>query len=380
MGVILHRQQSQLLDLLRREGPLSRWELHERTGLRPNTVGDQVAAMLREGLIREGPTEAAGPGRPRVPLEIEPSRRHVVGAIIRPGRVEVGRVNLHGRPLGSPLARAIRADEPAVAALTELLNRTINNQSLALGLSTTGFVDAAERSILFSSAMPSQHAISLAGVYELVNALPVVLDNDMHAVAARWLLTHQHDPNEDVVLVCMDDGQLGAAMLIDGRPNRGCAIGANELGHTRLPVQTEVCYCGHQGCLERILSTDFLRRHGGAPSQSLLESCAAFDGSQQPVKTIIDLLGLAFANAVNFVRPHRLVLVGELTRYGGFADALVRAVRSRTLYELANRLRIDLWDEPVIQSSETAGWLALANIYHHHWTRQPQVNGQAATV
>ena len=70
---------------------------------------------------------------------------------------------------------------------------------------------------------------------------------------------------------------LGSALLIDGRPNRGCVTGANELGHTRLPVETDICFCGHPGCLERIVSTEFLRRRG-VPLGSLLEHAANYSG------------------------------------------------------------------------------------------------------
>ena len=90
-----------ILDLIRREGALSRWELHERTGLRANSVGDMVSTLLEQGLICEKSAEAVGPGRPRVPLAIDPSRRHVVGAAIRPGAVQACRLNLQGQLLGS---------------------------------------------------------------------------------------------------------------------------------------------------------------------------------------------------------------------------------------------------------------------------------------
>ena len=90
----------------------------------------------------------------------------------------------------------------------------------------------------------------------------MILENNMHALAAWWSLIHQADIDEDVLLVSIGDGQMGAALLIEGKPNRGCAIGANELGHMRFFVDTEICYCGHPGCLERVCSTEFLRRRG----------------------------------------------------------------------------------------------------------------------
>ena len=97
-------------------------------------------------------------------------------------------------------------------------------------------------------------------LYEMAGDRPLVLENNMHALAAWWLLMHQAESDEDVLLVSIMDGQMGAALLIDGRPNRGCATGANEIGHMRFFVDTETCYCGHPGCLERVVSTEFMKQ------------------------------------------------------------------------------------------------------------------------
>src|SRR5258706_450570 len=75
--------------------------------------------------------------------------------------------------------------------------------------------------------------LSLKSVDDAAGARPVLLENGMPALAARWLLTHGAQADQEVLLVSIDDGRLGAAILSDGRPNRGCAIGGNELGHTR---------------------------------------------------------------------------------------------------------------------------------------------------
>jgi predicted NBD/HSP70 family sugar kinase len=188
----------------------------------------------------------------------------------------------------------------------------------------------------------------------------------MHALAARWLLTHQQEQDEDVLLVYFEDGQLGSAILIEGRPNRGCVTGANELGHTRLPVDTEVCFCGHPGCLERICSTPFLLRQGQQKG-TLAERAATFVANDEPMRVMIDHLATGFANAMNFTRANRLVLVSELTRHQAFTKRLTTAIRERVLGEIMERMRIDVWDQPAARSAETAGWLALASLYYEGW-------------
>src|SRR2546430_3314466 len=102
----LDARQQEILRLLWSSGRMSRWELHRQTGVNPNAVGVDVGALLNQGFIRECQSEAAGPGRPRIPLEIDPTVRHVVGLAVSPGKVEAGRLSLKGNLLGRPLSRS----------------------------------------------------------------------------------------------------------------------------------------------------------------------------------------------------------------------------------------------------------------------------------
>jgi predicted NBD/HSP70 family sugar kinase len=380
--VSLDARQREILRLLWREGRLSRWELHRRTGVNPNAVGVDVGVLLNEKIIRECQSEVVGPGRPRIPLEIDPSVRHVIGIAVSPGQVEAGWLSLRGNPLGRPISRATSNRAKTIAAAQALLKETLNNQTLAIGLSVTGFVDPSQRATLLSSSFQGQGGASLAPLYDIAGDRPLVLENNMHALAAWWLLIHQAESDEDVLLVAVNDGQTGAALLIDGRPNRGCVTGANELGHVRFFVDTEMCYCGHKGCLERIVSTEFLRMRGVATG-TLMEHASRYQTQNadpavdKVMDEVLDYLAAGLANAVNFIRPNRLVLTSELTRYPAFSNALQRSIRSRVLTEIVKRVRIDLWDQAHSHSAETAGWLALATLYREGWA--PRANGERTT-
>ena len=360
--------QRRILRILRSEGPLSRWQLHQRTKLRPNTVGSHVAELLERSLLREQAAEASGPGRPRVPVAIDTSTLHVVGAAIRPGHVEACRLNLCGQTLGRIHSRSVASPSDTVSVTAGLLSRLTNDQTFLVGLSTTGFVDTAARRILLSSALPDEHVASLDSLLDVAGARPLAVENDMHALAARWLQEHHRQPTEDVILVYVDDGQLGSALLVRGEPNWGCLVGGNELGHTTLPVDTDRCYCGNIGCMERICSSEFLHQEGAEPSP-LIEHVSRFDGTQPEMNRMIELLSIGLANCVNFVRPHRVVLVSPFTRFSPFTETLMKAVRSRLMGALSDRVAFHYWDQGASSPGEAAGWLALAAIYYPHWAK-----------
>jgi predicted NBD/HSP70 family sugar kinase len=365
---VLPLHQCRILRILRSEGPLSRWQLHQRAKLRPNTVGTHVAELLEKGVLREQAAEARGPGRPRVPVAIDNTSLHVVGAAIRPGHVEACRLNLCSQALGRLHSQPVPTPSDTVSVVKDLLGRLTNDQTFLVGLSTTGFVDTTARQILLSSALPGEHVASLDSLLEVSGRRPLAVENDMHALAARWLQEHHRQPTEDVVLVYLDDGQLGSALLVRGEPNWGCLVGGNELGHTTLPVETDRCYCGNVGCMERICSSEFLRQKG-APPTPLLDHVTRFDGTQPEMKRMIELLSIGLANCVNFVRPHRVVLVSPFTRFSPFTETLMGAVRSRLMRALSDRVDFHYWDQGASAPGEAAGWLALAAVYYPNWTK-----------
>jgi len=379
----LESRQRGLLQLLWSTGPLSRFELAERTGIRPNTIGSDTAALLDAGILRERPALRPVRGRPRTPLEIDPSRRNVVGLAIRVGGVQACRLNLLGQPVSEIEARTAASGDEILAASCELLRSHTDKHTLAIGLTTPGLVDPSHHSILFSFLTPATGGaaasaatagISLQKIYDCAGDRPMVLENDMHALAARWLLTHLAEQQEDVLLIYFSDGELGAALLIGGKPNRGCVTGANELGHTRLPVETEKCFCGEKGCLERICSTPFLRG-GRGKAGTLVQRAAAMEKGDAQVRRMVDLLGMGFGNAVNFIRPNRLVLVSELTQHPAFTEALIERIRHYMLHNLVQYVKVDLWDQSGARPAESAGWLALASIYFKGWARDVNFNG-----
>jgi predicted NBD/HSP70 family sugar kinase len=367
--VVTDLRQREVVRQLFLEGPLSRFELHQRTGMTPNGVGTIVEALLRDRVVRECPPEPSNGGRPRVPIDLDPASLHVLGLAISPGKVEVGRIGIKGHLIGTAISKEVAHPNQLVSAASELLKRLMNRQTRLIGASVTGFIDTQRHEILLSSATPGLGPVSLEALNEQAGQVPIVLENDMHATAARWVLTHRAAENEDTVLVGFDDGALGAAMLIDGHPNRGCATGANELGHTRFFTDTSRCYCGQTGCLERIVSSDFLQRRGAGKRIMLADACSRYDGNDPALEEMVKYLAMGLANTCNFVRPGRLVLVSRLVRNPVFTALLVRSIRSLLLVQLADRVHIDLWDQPAINTAETAGWLALASLYREGWAR-----------
>jgi predicted NBD/HSP70 family sugar kinase len=362
----LRPRQLQILQTLWRQSTpssVSRRDLHRTLHAHPNLVGKDVKSLIRQRIVREGDADPIGRGRPSIPLEIDPDSRHVIGLSLAPGAVEVAQVSLTGARLGSIGRVEVADSHDLISRARAMLMERLSRNTLAIGVSTTGLYDEAEASLLISSAFPGQAHVSLAPILKAAGTRRVLIRNDMYALAARWLLSPDGATDEDILLASMEDGRIGAAMLLDGRPNRGCLVGGNELGHTRFTVPTPLCFCGHRGCLERIFSSEYLRGAGAYRNRSLADVLLTETSPSARAGEIVSYLAQALANTVNFVRPHRVIFAGTFAADARFATDLAKHVHAQLLAGLSDRVRISAWNPQSAGSGETAAWLALTEFF-----------------
>lgn len=367
-SLALGKYERDIARLLWTQGPLSRRDVAEQTGIHPTLVGNAASELIRLGIARDASASLqSGPvgGRPRLPVEIDPQSRHVIGLAVSPHSAEVVRSNLCGHPIGTSLCtKAALSGEALIKAAAKLLSQYRDDQTLCIGVSVPGFIDLPGRKLLLSAVAPDSHDLPLDLIYEKSDGLPVMLNNDMHALSARWLLAHRAPTDEDVLLAWIGDGSIGASLLVEGKPNRGCVTGANELGHVGTGLTTPRCFCGRTGCLERVFSTEFIQSVVKTKREADLDLGAEL-AKRGDCAGVTGVLAASLANAANLFRPHRVVIASNYARFGAFTSRLGRELNAGLLPGLAGKVRLDWWDQATATSAETAAWLALAAIYHN---------------
>ena len=174
-------------------------------------------------------------------------------------------------------------------------------------------------------------------------------------------MNHGESRDEDVLVVTLEDGAVGASFLAAGRPNRGFVLGGNELGHMRLAVPTDRCYCGGVGCVERVFSTPFLRQLSGSGTTTLATALGSAQLSAG-VRRTLDLTAQALANATIFTRPHRVVLAGSLAADAVFRTHFEQAWRAELPAIFRSYIQLEWWPIQATISAETAVWLAITRV------------------
>lgn len=365
-GVQLTDRHRDLMLTLRRDGPLSRAELHRQLHLRPNTVGELADELLSAGWIAEGDPMPVGPGRPQKPLAVSRGTPRVLGIAVRPDRLDMVPLDLVGDRSLKPQSQSREHQADSLETeLAQLLQELDPATTVAVGISLPGVLDTRRNQLVVSSASHHRQApFHLQKLRDLCE-VPVLVDNDIHAVAAQWMLQRRINAEHDSLLVYLGDGELGSALLIHGRPNHGVTIGGNELGHMRFFTPTEPCYCGQRGCLERIVSTSFLRQRG--MTGTLAELAATDDWSQGPTAELCKHLAMGLANAINFVRPNRVHVISPLATATPFRNAVEDVMRPLVLPGLSQEVATDWSLPPEDGFSQAAAWLALTHIYFKDW-------------
>jgi len=175
--------------------------------------------------------------------------------------------------------------------------------------------------------------------------IPVLIVNDSQATAiGEFVYGGEHASDQNLVVVNVQHG-IGAGILINGRLFQGDGGGAGEIGHVVVQENGELCRCGKQGCLETVSSLSAVLRN--LELDSLERAQASFDsGDAIAQKVVIEAahyLGISLANLIGTLNIQKIVLTGEMTRFGAvWLEAVNASMRNAALSRLSENTQIEL--------------------------------------
>lgn len=190
-------------------------------------------------------------------ISIEPGGRKASIALVdRQGRIlqREETKTLWGRPAHATLEPYVRTIEMLLAFAS-----AEGYHVCGLGVSIPGTLDATASRPLIVPTLPSLSGFPLREFLQTRFGLPVSLHVD---VDAALLAEAQFHRDAKRLLFLNIHAVLGAALLIDGRPER---TDASHLGHIcHLPVAASAsgarCGCGKRGCINTLISLDAIQK------------------------------------------------------------------------------------------------------------------------
>lgn len=337
-----------VLERIKDEGPLSRADISERTGLNKGTVSSLVQNLIDGGLVLEiGPGQSSG-GRKPVMVLFNHQAGYAVGVDLGVRDLTTALTDLHG---GIVFEETVPLDRPDVAYVVDRLETSVRRAMRAappsrygivgVGVAAPGIVNA-DGSVLYAPNL-DWRGVPLQA--ELAGRLgtAVIVDNEanMGAVGERHFGSGQG--KSDLIYVSVGSG-IGVGIVLNGQLYRGMTGFSGETGHTTIETDGRLCRCGNTGCWEMYASESALLTEAralpsvaaadGEPTMELLLALA--DGGDEGAIALFArtarYLAVGISNLIHTVNPG-LVIIGN--RFAGagrwLEDTVNRELRRRTL-------------------------------------------------
>ena len=218
---------------------------------------------------------------------------------------------------------------------------------VGVGIGAPGNVDAAAGRIGEDiQNIPELKGLALGPLVAGRLGLPVVVDNDVNALALGEMAFGAARGARNFILICIGTG-VGGGIVLNGRIVRGASGYGGEVGHMSVEPDGRPCFCGSRGCLKAYLSgpdlaaqacealaaapaARFLVLAGGDAAAIRAEHLfqAAREGdtaAQAIVDRAARILGTALGNLINGLNPELILLGGGVM---GAADLLLEPARA----------------------------------------------------
>lgn len=369
--LIRQLNRSLVLELIRRQGPISRADVKRITGLNFTTVTNAVADLVEEGLVQEVGYGSSSGGRKPVLLTLNPTARYVIGCELQSTELAIGLFDLVGNLVAScerpksPHTTPQEVVENVAEAVRKLTTKAgVPMEKVeGLGVAAPGPLDSANGILLTPPNLVGWKNVPLRQMLEEATGLPVVVEKDGNAAALGEVWFGAGQGVRDLILIIVDAG-IGAGMISGGHLYQSGRNGAGEIGHTTVDIDGPRCSCGNYGCLEAVASGFAFGRKAGEEIRRGVQSLLAtyhdehgaarigvpelLEAADQGDKLAIDLLdecgrilGIAVANVVNMYNPELIVLAGRLAQNSPVVLSRAQEIgKARAFSVLADNVRI----------------------------------------
>jgi glucokinase len=328
---------SAILEIIRRESPISRSAIAERLDVSLPTVMRIVDELVEEGFVRlHGDTEWSG-GRRRSLLEFNADGYVVLG-------IDLGGTKMYGAisDLGGNILDEVSTDRygPSAEAnynhLVTLIDTMLASPSLherrvrGVGVGVPGVTLHKDGIVKWAYPLKWKDFPLKARLAERYS-LPVTVDNDVNLAALGELWFGVGQNTQNMVLVALSTG-IGSGIIIDGALYRGASEASGEIGNM-IPGR-EFLGRDYQefGALETMASAtgiaerarQALKRWRDPVDLENLQAEDVFEAARQGQKwawavidETVDYLAIVIANLMVSFDPELIVLGGALTNSAG---------------------------------------------------------------
>ena len=382
------------LDLVRKQGPLSRTALANLLGLSRGSVTGIVGNLVDlEVLTEVGFGDSEGGRRPTL-LDANADLGYIAGIDIGATSVDLALADFRGTILQ-------RIDEPAdvrdtpeqlldriCALITERLNTrgASEKELVGLGIGVPGPVQFPSGLLIEPPLMPAWDSFPIKDyIRRRFPQVRPIVDNDVNIMAIGEARVGGGVGTDNFLYIKIGTG-IGCGVIARGDIYRGSDGTAGDVGHICVDYNGPICHCGNMGCLERMAAGPAIAERGRLAAErgeseilarlmkankGVLSSVdvgdAAAAGDESANLIIADsgrMIGGVLAGLVNFYNPKAIFIGGGVSNIGHHLLSTIRQATLRRATALSTRsLVIDYSKLGADGGVHGAIWLAIENLF-----------------
>lgn len=349
---------SLVLDMIKKQGPLSRADVAQRSGLNKGTVSSLVKELIDEEFVYEiGQGESSGGRRP-VLLLFNEKAGYSIGIDLGVHYILGVLTDLQGNIIKEKsITFNDKTYETVISLVKDTIQYLLNEMPdsryglIGIGIGVPGIVDKAGN-ILFAPNL-SWKNIPLKNEIKNIFHVPVIIDNEANAGAYGEKRLGAGQEFDNIIYVSAGIG-IGVGLILKGELYRGLNGFSGESGHMIIQVDGKPCSCGSKGCWELYASEQALLQgakqlHTLPLKQEELTLEKLLELATKPHKEVIQLfnqvgsyLGIGINNLINTFNPQQIIIGNRLSMAKNWLEKPIKQViEAYTLPFHQTNLRID---------------------------------------
>ena len=324
-----------VLEVLRRNQPISRVDIARRSGLQRSTVSSIVDGLIEERWAREGSVVKTERGRRPTMLTMNDDLLLLV-ADIRPTKAILAVVDLNGRFLDRTIVPIIADPKQGVDLIAKgmqhLQTRFRGKTWEGAGISVAGRVNKITQKLAWAPNLPWV-GFDIRGTLQKALKIQVELENAANACLLSEVWFGHMEGIQNAVLITISEG-VGAAALVNGALMEGADGLAGEFGHVSVSDSGPRCACGQVGCWEMFSSSraalryldEEMKGNGSLTFQELLNLEASGDkAARAALNRQAEWIGRGLRVVTAAFNPELILLVGDITLRWDVVGPIVHA-------------------------------------------------------
>lgn len=231
------RKNLAILEVIRKNGPISRTDISKITELNIVTVSNYVNHYIKKGLVLEGELDESTGGRKPVLVELNPKAGYIVGVGLNMMSTVAVLVDLEINVIAElKRDRSPENSETVIENMVDMAAEIIakaeidKNKIVGVGVGVPGIIDERGRTIRWPQSLGEKDlsvCLSIKDTFEKRLNIPTFVENDANAavLGEKWL-----GLDRDVRHMIYMFSGVGCGVLINGEIYRGASGAAGELG------------------------------------------------------------------------------------------------------------------------------------------------------